>query len=98
MDKILLISNKNYGNQIYHQLKLLKLPFKLQLITKRKLNFQNIKKIKPKYIFIPFGSFIVPKDIYSNYECINFHITDLPYGRGGTPLQNLILRNLKKQK
>lgn len=33
----------------------------------------------------------VPKVITERFECINFHMTDLPYGRGGSPLQNLIL-------
>src|SRR5690606_29153499 len=31
-----------------------------------------------------------PKEIFEKYECIVFHMTDLPYGRGGSPLQNLI--------
>ena len=43
-------------------------------------------------IFIPHWSYIIPENIYSHYECIVFHMTDLPYGRGGSPLQNLIVR------
>lgn len=43
-------------------------------------------------IFIPHWSYIIPENIYSQYECIVFHMTDLPYGRGGSPLQNLIVR------
>lgn len=42
------------------------------------------------YIFIPFWSWWIPPEIYENWECIIFHMTDLPYGRGGSPLQNLI--------
>ena len=30
------------------------------------------------------------------YDCVIFHMTDLPYGRGGSPLQNLIIRGYKK--
>ena len=30
------------------------------------------------------------------YECVAFHMTDLPFGRGGSPLQNLILRGFKE--
>lgn len=26
------------------------------------------------------------------FECVCFHMTDVPFGRGGSPLQNLILR------
>jgi methionyl-tRNA formyltransferase len=48
--------------------------------------------IKYRYIFFPHWSWIVPKEILDRYECICFHMTDLPYGRGGSPLQNLISR------
>lgn len=44
-----------------------------------------------KKIFFLHWSRKVPDSITRNYECINFHMTDLPYGRGGSPLQNLIL-------
>ena len=36
------------------------------------------------------------KKIISNFECIGFHETNVPYGRGGSPIQNLIIRNHKK--
>lgn len=36
--------------------------------------------------------------IFERYECIVFHMTDLPYGRGGSPLQNLIVRGLTATK
>ena len=31
-------------------------------------------------------------------ECVCFHMTDVPYGRGGSPLQNLILAGHKETK
>ena len=34
----------------------------------------------------------IEKEIYDNYRCVIFHMTDLPYGRGGSPLLNLIAR------
>ena len=37
----------------------------------------------------------MPADIVERFECVCFHITDVPYGRGGSPLQNLILRGHK---
>lgn len=46
-------------------------------------------------LFFPHWSHLIPESIYSNYECIVFHMTDLPYGRGGSPLQNLIVRGHK---
>lgn len=47
--------------------------------------------IKPKYIFFLHWNWIVPESIWANNECVCFHMTDVPYGRGGSPLQNLIL-------
>lgn len=43
-------------------------------------------------IFFLHWSWKVTKRVTDEYECIAFHMTALPYGRGGSPLQNLILR------
>jgi len=43
-------------------------------------------------LFFAHWSSKVPAEITDNYTCINFHCTDLPYGRGCCPVQNLILR------
>lgn len=56
------------------------------------LNF--LDKLSPKYIFFPHWSHIIPTEIYERYECVIFHMTDLPFGRGGSPLQNLISRGI----
>ena len=50
----------------------------------------------PKYIFFPHWRWIVPPEVVSKYNCVCFHMTDLPYGRGGSPLQNLIIRGFKE--
>ncbi len=59
-------------------------------------NYSDLKKkiikIKPNIIFFIHWHNYIPKTIYSKYVCIGFHMTDLPYGRGGSPLQNLIIR------
>jgi len=62
------------------------------------LLFNKLKKINPRFIFFPHWSWIIPSEIYDNFECVVFHMTDLPYGRGGSPLQNLIVRGKKKTK
>lgn len=46
----------------------------------------------PRYIFFPHWSWKVSARIFETYECVCFHCTDLPYGRGGSPVQNLIVR------
>ncbi|MBY0449755.1 MAG: methionyl-tRNA formyltransferase [Cyanobacteria bacterium] len=48
------------------------------------------------YLFFPHWSFKIPAAIYNKYRCVIFHMTDLPYGRGGSPLQNLIMRGHKE--
>lgn len=57
---------------------------------------QVLNDFKPEKVFIPHWSYIIPASVYDNFECIVFHMTDLPYGRGGSPLQNLIVRGHKE--
>jgi methionyl-tRNA formyltransferase len=69
------------------------------LIDKREeFNLEYLRAIKTDVIFIPHWSYIIPNDIFENYECIVFHMTDLPFGRGGSPLQNLISRGIYSTK
>ena len=63
---------------------------------KEKLNKRLLKKIKPSIIFFPHWSYKVDEYIVKNYNCICFHTAPLPYGRGGSPIQNLIKRNFDK--
>lgn len=57
---------------------------------------QTIEKYKPEMIFFPHWSSIIPDRIISQQKCVIFHMTDLPYGRGGSPLQNLIVDGKKE--
>jgi methionyl-tRNA formyltransferase len=62
------------------------------LITKvEDLTVERLELLNPRYVFFPHWSQVIPKTIHQKFECVVFHITDLPYGRGGSPLQNLIL-------
>jgi methionyl-tRNA formyltransferase len=65
---------------------------------KSRLTPKVLERLKPRAIFFPHWSYIVPEAIHQQYECVIFHMTDLPFGRGGTPLQNLIARGHKKTK
>lgn len=57
------------------------------LITQKEdLTLDVLKKINPRYIFFPHWSHIIPTEIYEALDCVIFHMTDLPYGRGGSPL------------
>ncbi len=71
----------------------------VELITqKEQLTTEFLKNLAPDMIFFPHWSSILKPEIYSNYKCVMFHMTDLPYGRGGSPLQNLIVRGHKNTK
>ena len=58
------------------------------------LNNNVIEQYGPRYIFFPHWSWIIPQSIYEKWECVVFHLGDVPYGRGGSPLQNHIERKL----
>ncbi len=62
------------------------------------LTIDYLNKINPQYIFFPHWSEKVSEEIINNYECICFHETDLPFGRGGSPIQNLINKGFDKTK
>lgn len=66
--------------------------------SKDEFSVEEMKKIQPDYIFLPHWSYYIPDDIVKKYNCVVFHMTDLPYGRGGSPLQNLIVRGHKTTK
>ena len=60
------------------------------------LDVDLVHALRPRYVFFPHWSWRVPGDVLSAAECICFHMTDVPYGRGGSPLQNLIARGHDK--
>ena len=62
------------------------------------LTIDKLKKIMPEIIFFPHWHYHVPKEIVSQFECICFHETEVPYGRGGSPIQNLILEGKENTK
>ena len=60
------------------------------------LTVDALRRIDPDFVFFPHWSWLIPKDIHEQFECVIFHMTDVPYGRGGSPLQNLIVRGHKE--
>ena len=51
-----------------------------------------LDELQPEFVFFAHWSTVIPTEIHTQHECVIFHMTDLPYGRGGSPLQNLIVR------
>ena len=68
------------------------------LSSPKKLTISYLKRKKPEIIFFPDWSWIIPNEIISNYKCICFHESNLPKFRGGSPIQNQIIRGVTKTK
>ena len=62
----------------------------------KEFTLERVQTLAPRYIFFLHWSWKVPEEILERFECVCFHMTDLPYGRGGSPLQNLIVRGHKE--
>tara|TARA_B100000214_G_C23972932_1_gene631141 strand:+ start:4496 stop:5161 length:666 start_codon:yes stop_codon:yes gene_type:complete len=88
--KILIASSKNWFNlnkdfKNLHEVKIIR--------KESELSLKYLKEFNPELIFFPHWNWIVSEEIYSTFKCIVFHTAPLPYGRGGSPIQNLILNN-----
>lgn len=68
------------------------------LSNPKQLSLKYVKKINPKIIFFPDWSWIIPEEIVQNYRCVCIHESNLPKFRGGSPIQNQIIRNIKNTK
>jgi methionyl-tRNA formyltransferase len=66
--------------------------------SREELTSSSVRAMNPRFIFFLHWSWKVPDEIVSGFECVCFHMTDVPYGRGGSPLQNLILRGHSETK
>lgn len=64
----------------------------------QKLTAERLASVNPRYVFFPHWSHRIDASVFNQFECVIFHMTDLPYGRGGSPLQNLIARGISETK
>ena len=58
------------------------------------LTVERLRSLQPRFVFFPHWSHRIDAKVYEEFECVIFHMTDLPFGRGGSPLQNLIVRGI----
>lgn len=96
MNKIVVVNCNEILNDVQDQL-VLKYNG-IALTTREELNIEYLESIDPIYIFFLHWSWIIHESIYTKFNCVVFHMTDLPFGRGGSPLQNLIIRGFKETK
>ena len=60
------------------------------------LTVEALEEFNPDYVFFTHWNWIVRKEIHENFNCVVFHTAPLPYGRGGSPIQNLILEGFEE--
>ncbi len=96
MQNLVIATIKSWNIKLAKELKeALAGSWNVHIITeKQELNSEILQALAPRYIFFPHWSWLIPKSIHRNFECVVFHMTDLPFGRGGSPLQNLIVRKI----
>jgi len=68
------------------------------LDSPKKLTINYVRKINHTYVFFPDWSWKVPEEIIKEYRCVCFNESNLPKFRGGSPIQNQIIRGIKKTK
>lgn len=99
MKRYLVATIKSWNIENFQKLRKKYFDCKFVMVNKKEeLTIPFLESLKPEYIFFPHWSWIIPEYIYGNYNCVVFHMTDLPFGRGGSPLQNLLVRGIYETK
>jgi methionyl-tRNA formyltransferase len=94
----LVLGCKPWNRRLFDE-RLRQLPGRWRFIgSPAELSPEVVEQLSPRYIFSLHWSWKVPDEMVERYECICFHMTDVPFGRGGSPLQNLIVRGLRQTK
>lgn len=94
----LVLGCKPWNRQLFEE-SLRELPGRwIYLDSPAMLTLDFAKELAPRYIFFLHWSWKVPEKIVKQFDCVCFHMTDVPFGRGGSPLQNLIMRGHKLTK
>ena len=92
--KVIGIGYRDWSINIYKRLKNKKIDIKI--IKTKRIDLALINSLNPEYILFYGWSWKVPAKIINRYKCIMLHPSKLPNFAGGSPIQNQIIRNVKK--
>ena len=88
----LVAARRRWHRQVFDEV-VARWPERWEFLSERsQLTRALLEELRPRYVFFPHWSWQVPEEILTAVECVCFHETAVPYGRGGSPLQNLIER------
>ena len=92
--KILAIGYRDWAIDIYKNL--LKDKIEIKILKKKSISLKEIKEYNPDLILFYGWSKKVSNTIVQNFKCIMLHPSKLPNFAGGSPIQNQIIRNVRK--
>lgn len=95
---IIIVSNKGWHRKYIKEIATRTNKDVIYIDNKECITHDYLNKLQPEWVFFPHWSYIIPAEVYENMNCVIFHMTDLPFGRGGSPLQNLIARGIYETK
>ena len=95
---IIIVSNKEWHRKYIKEIATRTNKDVIYIDNKECITYDYLHKLQPEWVFFPHWSYIIPAEVYENMNCVIFHMTDLPFGRGGSPLQNLIARGIYETK
>lgn len=95
---IIIVSNKEWHRKYINEIATRTNKDVIYIDNKECITYDYLNKLQPEWVFFPHWSYIIPAEVYENMNCVIFHMTDLPFGRGGSPLQNLITRGIYETK
>ena len=95
---VVIVSNKKWHRRFVPEIEV-RTGAKVTYLEERDdVRKEVMAELSPDWVFFPHWSYIIPGEAYENFRCVVFHMTDLPFGRGGSPLQNLIVRGIYETK
>ena len=94
MGRILVATTRSWNIREFHRWSRQTTHTTCLVTSPDQLRSADIAQFNPDYVFFPHWSWRIKPELFATYECIAFHMSPLPFGRGGSPLQNLISRGI----
>jgi methionyl-tRNA formyltransferase len=93
--RILCVGYRDWALEIYRGIDL-HAHDHLIIDSEEEFSTETIEKFDPELILFYGWSQIIPRSVTSEYKCLMLHPSPLPFYRGGSPIQNQIIRNESK--